>query len=173
VRKVNGVETVISVGSGIEKEVIHALFAQFQKHRDEWFTPRADGFYTLSTTTRSLSSQHVSESRLRNLTILGAATALWLLHRLPTVPLDPVFLHFLIHDCNLDSIHPAILGEWHPSLRQTISNWVDLGPDGDASPFGDHFTFIHDIHVSFYSLFMACRLAYLSIMLVALDLARP
>lgn len=144
--------TVVSMGNGIEQEVIHNLFADFQKHGDEWFTPRSDGFYTLSTTTHALSSRFISDSRRRNLAILGAVTALWLLRGLPTLPLDPVFIHFLIHDCNLHSIHPAILGEWHPTLKQTISNWINLGPNGDPSPFGQYFAMVHDIHVSFLSI---------------------
>ena len=146
-RDPDGTETVRSLGSGIEREVVHNLFVQFLKRRDEWFTPRSDGFYSLSTTTHSLSSQSVSASRLRKLTILGAVTALWLLHGMPTVPLDPVFIHYLIHGCNLHSIHEGILAEWHPNLRQTISDWIDLGPDGDASTFENHFTIIHDIQV--------------------------
>jgi hypothetical protein len=144
--------TVVSMGNGIEQEVIHNLFADFQKHRDEWFAPRSDGFYALSTTTHALSSQFVSGSRQRNLAILGAVTALWLLRGLLTVPLDPVFIHFLIHECDLHSIHPAILSEWHPTLKQTISNWIDLGPNGDISPFDQHFTVVHDIHVSLLSI---------------------
>jgi hypothetical protein len=140
------------MGGGIEVEVIHNLFANFQNHRDEWFTPRSDGFYTLSTTTLALSPEFVSDSRQRNLAVLGAATALLLIRGLPTVPLDPVFLHFLIHDCDLHSIHPSILGEWHPTLKQTISSWIDLGPNGDLSPFSQHFTIIHDIHVSLLSI---------------------
>jgi len=90
------------MGSGIEQEVIHNLFVDFQNHRDKWFSPRSDSFYALSTTTHALSSQFVSESRQHNLAILGTVTALWLLRGLP---------NFLIHDCNLHSIHPAILSE--------------------------------------------------------------
>jgi hypothetical protein len=37
---------------------------------------------------------------------------------------DPVFIHFLIHDCNLHSIHCGLLGEWHPTLRQTLSDII-------------------------------------------------
>ena len=147
-RDPDGSETVLSLGSGIEREVLHNIFAHFLSRKDAWFTPRSDGFYTLSTTTHTLSGWCVSTSRLRSLAILGATTALWLLRGMPTIPLDPVFIHFLIHDCNLQSIHRGILGEWHPTLRQTISDWIDLGPNGDASPFENHFAIIHDIQVS-------------------------
>src|ERR1700683_1384474 len=44
-RDPDGTETVRSLGSGIEREVVHNLFVQFLKQRDEWFTPRSDGFY--------------------------------------------------------------------------------------------------------------------------------
>lgn len=144
----DGSETVLSLGSGIEREVLHNIFARFLSRKDAWFAPRSDGFYTLSTTTHNLSGRCISTSRLRSLAILGAITALWLLRGMPTIPFDPVFIHFLIHNCNLQSIHRGILGEWHPTLRQTISNWIDLGPNGDASPFENHFTIIHDIQVS-------------------------
>jgi len=45
-----------------------------------------------------------------------------------TVPWDPVFLHFLVHKCDIASIHPGILLEWHPKLKQTILEWLEVGP---------------------------------------------
>lgn len=80
--------------------------------------------------------------------VLGAATALCLINGMSTPPLDPVFLHFLIHNCELDSINPAFLGEWHPDLKRTIQDWISLGPDGDPSPFQMHFATYHDLQVS-------------------------
>jgi len=61
--------------------------------------------------------------------------------------LDPVLLHFFIHDCQLESIHLGILGEWHPDLKQTIQNWVNLSHDGDPIPFQMHFSTYHDLQV--------------------------
>ena len=53
-------------------------------------------------------------------------------------------LHFAIHKCNLHSIHTGILGEWHPDFKQTLTNWIDMGPAGDLMPFQSHFVTFHD-----------------------------
>jgi len=86
--------------------------------------------------------------------ILGAAVAMSLVRGVSTIPLDPVLLHFFVHDCDLHSIHPGVLGEWHPNLKQTISDWIALGPDGDADipTLRNHFITHHDLQVSFVTL---------------------
>jgi len=70
-----------------------------------------------------------------------------LIRGMSTMPLDPIVIHFFIHDCDIHSIHPAILGEWHPRLRQTISDWLRLGPHGNPAPFQEHFATFHDLQV--------------------------
>lgn len=61
--------------------------------------------------------------------------------------LDPISLHFLLHDCDLHSIHPGILGEWNPVLKQTIINWINIGSGGDPTPFQSHFVVFRDAQV--------------------------
>jgi hypothetical protein len=63
-------------------------------------------------------------------------------------PLDPVFLHFLIHNSDFASIHPTILAQWHPELKQTITAWLETGPLGDITQFQGHFSTYHDMQVS-------------------------
>jgi hypothetical protein len=142
-------QTVRSLGDGVEREVIHMLFEKFRRAGSQWFTPRADGHSTLATTNTMSSARYISRSRLRHLGLLGAITALSLLHGMAATPLDPVFLHFLIHECNIASIHEGMLSEWHPELRQTISRWIEVGPHADITEFQTHFAIYHDIQVLF------------------------
>jgi hypothetical protein len=111
-----------SLGDGIEREVIHTIFEDFHREDSQWFTSHADGKSTLGTSHTLATARHVSTSRKHNMAILGAATALCLVRGMSTPPLDPVLLHFFIHGCNLDAIHPGILSEWHPQLRRTIQD---------------------------------------------------
>ena len=124
-------ETIHSLGQGIEREVIHTILEQYRQSSGQWFAPHEDGH--------------------SNMAILGAVVAMSLVRGVSTIPLDPVLLHFFIHDCDLHSIHPGVLGEWHPALKQTISDWIALGPDGDANTptFRNHFITHHDLQVSF------------------------
>ena len=80
--------------------------------------------------------------------ILGALSVLSLIHGMSVFPLDPVFLHYLVHGCNLHSIHPGFLGEWHPGLKLIISDWIALGPDGNATDFRACFVNYFDIQAS-------------------------
>lgn len=138
-----------SLGEGIEREVIHLLFEAFRKEDTQWFASHADGHSTLATSHRLSSARFVSASRKQSMSILGAVVALCLVRGMSTYPLDPVVLHFFIHDCNIHSIHPAILGEWHPTLKRMIADWIKLGPDGDPASFQVHFATYHDLQVRF------------------------
>jgi hypothetical protein len=147
---------VRSLGEGIEREVIHTLFEEFRRAGSQWFTPRADGHCTLATTNTMSTAQYIPQSRLRQLGVLGAVTALSLLHGMATTPWDPVFLHFLIHECDIASIHERMLSEWHPEIRQTISHWIEVGPHADITQFQNHFATYHDLQVGFFLKSLDC-----------------
>jgi hypothetical protein len=149
----DGSETVQSSGEGIEREVIHTILEEFRSSGTEWYVPRADGHSTLATTHTLSTARHIPRSRLRNLSILGAVTALSLIHGISAAPLDPVLLHFFIHDFDVASLHPALIGEWHPELKQTIADWHEMGPRGDITQFQQHFAVYHDIQVRQISAF--------------------
>ena len=112
-----------------------------------WFNICADGCCALSTSYTPSSAWFVSMVRKNNMAILGVAVALCLIRGMSAMPLDPVVIHFFIHDCDIHSIHPAILGEWHPHLKQTISDWLCHGPLGNSAPFQEHFATFHDLQV--------------------------
>ena len=143
-------ETIRSLGEGIERELIYTLLEQYRQSSGQWFALHEDGHSTLAISYPLAMAQCVPLSRLRNMAILGAAVAMSLVRGMSTIPLDPVLLHFFVHDCDLHSIHPGVLGEWHPKLKQTISDWIALGPDGDANTptLQNHFITYHDLQVS-------------------------
>lgn len=142
----DGIEEVRSSGEGIEREVFQILLAEYQADAARWLTPRADGQSTVTTTHSISTARSISASRLRNMETFGAIIAICLLRGL-SVPMDPVVLHYFVHDCDLNSIHPQILGEWHPTLKKTIVEWLDVGPHGDISAFQEHFAIFHDMQV--------------------------
>lgn len=137
-----------SSGPGIEREVIYTLYQQFERSSDQWFTPRADNFVTLATSLSMATAQYVSPARLSSLSILGATVSLLLIHGIAPGRLDPSVLQYFIYGCDLESIHPAFLSEWHPEIHQTITKWLAMGPSGDVDPFQGHFATYHDIVVS-------------------------
>jgi hypothetical protein len=79
---------------------------------------------------------------------MGALAALLLIHGIAPYPLDPVVLHFFIHNCDLHAIHPSFLSEWHPELCCIIQDWINMGSSGDPTPFQSHFASYHDLQVS-------------------------
>jgi hypothetical protein len=145
----NDDEIVLSFGEGVEREVIHAAFQSYLQDAARWFTARADGHSTLATTYSMSSAQSLSAGRRRDLLVLGALTALSLVHGIAPCPLDPVLLHFIVHKCNLHSILPGFLGEWHPELRRTLLDWIEGGPTGDITAFEAHFITYHDLQVRY------------------------
>ena len=120
------------MGKGIEHEVIHNILEEYQASVSRWFSQQEDECCSLATIYPLSMAQYIPDARKCDLSILGAAIAICLIRGMSAAPLDPVLLHFFIHECDLHSIHPGILGEWHPSLKQIVSDWIALGPSGNT-----------------------------------------
>ena len=110
-------------------------WGDFKKASSEWFISYANGFSTLVTSHCLILSHFVSLGRKCNMSILSAITALSLVQGMSASPFDPILLHFFVHNCDLHSIYPGILGKWHPILKQTVTDWINMGPGGDATLF--------------------------------------
>lgn len=126
-----------------------------EEYRSEiirWMTPRADGCYSIAITQSLSTARSIPASRLKALAVFGATTALCILRGVSAHPLDPVLLHYFIHDCDLHSIHQQILAEWHPDLKQTIENWQRAGPQADVMAFQSHFATYHDTQVHIFNI---------------------
>ncbi|KAF8130484.1 hypothetical protein K438DRAFT_1999370 [Mycena galopus ATCC 62051] len=110
----------LASGPGVEREV---LFAAYTKALEAVsLLQREDGFSTLRLLFASPEIP-VPESHLRA----------W------PAPLDPCIFQFFIHDANLHALHPTFIGEWHPSLRNRLNDFLDLGPEDDLTPFASDF----------------------------------
>jgi hypothetical protein len=135
-----------SQGEGVEREVLTAAFAKFIQSEAQWLIPHANGFCTIASAS-NLSSRAIPDSRRRGLQALGALAALLIIHGFPPEPLDPLVIYYILNDSNLHSLTQDVLREWHPELHQTISEWINIGPDGDLMPFQGHFMTYHEIQV--------------------------
>ena len=107
----SGADETVSLGDGIEHEVIQTIFVDYKRGRSEWFIEHTNQLSTIAT------SHFVLLIHKQCMSILGAISALSLLQGMSARPLDPIFLHFLIHSCDLHAIHVDILGEWHPIFK--------------------------------------------------------
>jgi hypothetical protein len=93
------------------------------------------------------SARYIESTRKTHLTVLGALMALLLIHGITPERVGPVILQYIVHGCNLESIHPSFLGEWHPELRRTILDWLEIGSAGDVTPFQGHFATYFNMQV--------------------------
>lgn len=134
------------MGEGIEREVIALAFQRYTANPDPWFQPRLDGMASLRTLLGPV-AQWVSDHRKLGLKKLGALCAIMLILKQCPFPFDPLIFHFIVHGCNLHSLHLPLVREWHPEICHIIENWISIGPTGDASEFGPHFSTFHDMPV--------------------------
>ena len=144
-------KTIESMGEGIEGEVIHNTLEGYWVNASHWFSQWEDGHCVLATTYPLFMAQYIPDACKCDLSILGAIVTMCLIHGMSVTLLDPI-LHYFIHECDLCSIHPGILGEWHPALKQVIFDWIGLGVNSNANTdsFQTHFlTYWQDLQVSF------------------------
>ncbi|KAH8096921.1 hypothetical protein DFH11DRAFT_1526941, partial [Phellopilus nigrolimitatus] len=137
-----------SHGQGIEREAIFLAFSEFTRHDSQWLLPRCDDMSTIKTLVSGANSRWVSPSRLQNMKRFGAIVAFMIISGQAPSPLDPCLLHFIAHGCNIHSLHPSFVGEWHPELRANIHRWKEMGPSGDVAAFEYHFASYHDMQAS-------------------------
>lgn len=144
----------LSVGSGIEREVLQYLYESYRQAGARYMLPRADGLCTIATSS-SMVGQYIAPERLREVTCFGAITALTLINGLSTHPLDPAVLQYLIFGCDLNAIHRDFCAEWHPELRTLIDEWLAAGHLGDVRQFERYITSYLDRQV-WSLLFSSC-----------------
>lgn len=126
-----------SFGSGVETEVLVTAFEKVTASTTKWFHPGLDEFSSLRV------FAHGFVHRIREVAIFGAFCALKMAFKQPPARMfgpqgdriDPLVLQLLIHEGDIHSLHPSLVGEWHPQLRHELQAWLDMGPTGDARLF--------------------------------------
>ncbi|KAJ7675261.1 hypothetical protein B0H17DRAFT_1140337 [Mycena rosella] len=134
----SGTQTIVSSGEGILHEVVHAAFIKtLTTTGPQWLTPRSDG---------KLSILFVRSLGFGSYTLW----ALMMIKGFAVDPIDVALLQFLFHDCNLHSLHPTFLSEWHPIVKNVLDHWKAGGPDGDVNIplIASHLATFHNIEVS-------------------------
>jgi hypothetical protein len=150
----SGWDGIQSMGEGIEREVLQTAFQEFQDRPAIWFLQRQDTHSSLMTLGLQRRQGSSITERSIKLSVLGALTSLLLLNGVPPIPLSPVLLHYFIHNLELDSISPDLLGNWYPDLGRLIQDWIAAGPNGDIEAFAGHFITYHDTQVSHRMIFI-------------------
>lgn len=138
---------ISSIGDGIEREVIALAFQKYKAAPDPWFQPRLDGMASLRTLLGMDSAYWIPPERKLALKKLGALCAIMLISKQCPFPFDPLIFHFIVHGCDLHSLHLPLVREWHPEICQVIEKWISIGPTGDATEFSPHFSTFHDMPV--------------------------
>lgn len=147
--------TLISPGCGIERELIFATFQTYNTpdpaNQGAWFADRVEGCSTIAIVhDLGCARQLVSIGALRrqmDLVVLGALTALMIIHKMCPLPLSPAVIQFVLNNCDLHALHSEFLLKYLPEMHSTIRQWLDAGPHGDPSPFQGHFATYHDLQV--------------------------
>lgn len=145
-----GRNCLVSLGEGVEREVIWTAFSAFLAQSSKWLQPRADGMQSIATTFTMRTARFLSPTRKQDLQVLGALTSLLIINQIAPIPISPLFLHFLVHGSQLQSLHKNLVTEWHPELASIIQQWINLGHTGDPQLFEAHFATYHDTQVRFF-----------------------
>ncbi|KAJ3816830.1 hypothetical protein F5880DRAFT_1512303 [Lentinula raphanica] len=145
----DGVETFVSSGPGIEKEVLNLFFSSNLKAASTLVTNVIEDYTTLATVPMSLASD-ISLVKKDSLIQLGSVVGLSLVHGIYPANINPLLLVYLLNDCNLSSITKSLVLEYFPTLHQTLIRWLALDYDDNStlSLFEPHFATYHNLQVS-------------------------
>ena len=141
-------ERIVSSGAGVERDVLWTAFQTYLDREAEWFHQRADGTATLGVMTSGALARYCPPERLLEATRLGAICALLMIHGIAPVPFSPALFQFFAHDGDIHALHREFVREWHPEVGKTIQDWIDMGEEGDPSPFNFFFASYLDRQVS-------------------------
>ncbi|THU97734.1 hypothetical protein K435DRAFT_857294 [Dendrothele bispora CBS 962.96] len=133
------VRNSISLGAGVEAEILTSAWSIIQNHSSQYWTPLYGDFCGPAVSVPMLMAGTVSQDRLQSMTVLGALTGLMLLNGLYPDPLSPLFLQFALHDGDVRSLTPSLVQEWAPDLYGILKEFLRRGPTGDLSDLGSFF----------------------------------
>ncbi|KAJ3964004.1 hypothetical protein EV361DRAFT_107573 [Lentinula raphanica] len=151
----SGVETYVTSGPGLEKEVMNLFFKdKFDSHIHEYLIQVIDDYTTIATVPIS-SPADLSEAKQNDLTLFGAAVGLSIVHGIYPGNVAPLLLVYLLNSSNLNSLTKRLVRESFPDLYRTLNEWIALDhTDNHLSSFQPHFATYHNLPVSRTRLFI-------------------
>ncbi|KAF6762168.1 hypothetical protein DFP72DRAFT_1061446 [Ephemerocybe angulata] len=141
---------VTSTGRGIDREVLYTAFEKYRNQGSAYLQTLSDDLASVTVAYPVTSPSMIPSRRLTSLGKLGAICALMMLSGQCPAPFNPLLFHYIINHCDLHSLHPALVGAWHPELCADIRRWNELGPTGDISSFQSHFSTFWNSELSPY-----------------------
>ncbi|KAJ3816543.1 hypothetical protein F5880DRAFT_1512567, partial [Lentinula raphanica] len=132
---IDGVETYVTSGPGVEKEVMDLFFkAKIDSHIHDYLIQVIDNYTTLSTVPIA-SAADLSTVKRNELRVFGAAVGLALVHGSYPGNINPLLLYLVM--------------ESFPDLYRTLSQWIGLDhSDNNLSYFRSHFATYHNLPVA-------------------------
>jgi len=127
--------------------VLNALFKSYLEDReDEFCVPSIDHHTTLSTVPQPAAS-HISSEKKVELSMFGSIVALALIYGQYPGRLNPLFLIYLLNNCNLSCLHCELVYDFFPDLGHDLDDWISIGPNDSIQRFSYHFASYHGIQV--------------------------
>ena len=148
---------VRSVGDGVEREIIYALWARYLVNSyTEFFAPKADDYATVRV---CFPEDCIPQSRLDAMVKFGIVAGLLIVYGMAPFPLDPCILQYYAFNFDRQAIHREFFSHYHPETAALIDEWIRIGPSGPVHRFQSHFINYHDHEVSIFFIAASCLLA--------------
>ena len=139
---------------------MYRAFEKLTANHAAYFSEALGSFCTLRTQNPAAAAAAISSQRKEDMMTLGALVALMIIGGWRPGSLEPLFVYFLVYDCNFECLTPEIVEEWHPELAHMIRRWIQVGPSGDITPFESHLVSYHEIQVSRPCIYPIRRLTF-------------
>ncbi|KAJ7572200.1 hypothetical protein C8J56DRAFT_906240 [Mycena floridula] len=97
------------------------------------------------------SARAISEQRLTEVRVFGAATGLMMLHGKTPEPFAEMYIRFMFYDRDIRCLTEAVVREYAPELRTAMRTLIAAGPNGDISTLNRYFQSYMDTDVHTFS----------------------
>ena len=136
--------------------MLNALFKLYLEDRENEFCVQSiDDHMTLSTVPQPAAS-HISPEKKVELSMFGTVVALSLIYGQYPGRLNPLFLIYLLNNCNLSCLHRELVYDFFPDLGCDLDEWISIGPNDSIEHFSYHVASYYGIQVHF--IFRFCHL---------------
>ncbi|KIK60705.1 hypothetical protein GYMLUDRAFT_59417 [Collybiopsis luxurians FD-317 M1] len=129
------IDVLVSSGPGCKIEIMNAVFKHFFEDWEYKFCRQLIDDYTTLSIVEDNSAMFITLEKCQALQVFGAITGLALVYGHYPGKLCPLFLIYLLNNCNFKCLEQDLVFAYFPDLADALDHWLSTGPMDSVASF--------------------------------------